>query len=83
MTCCRRLSASLNATWDLIIIQSANESVTCPACLLTFASSALGRYQQLWQLTQSQEWKQLHADQYQYVYFLAGDIYHDAKQIDR
>ena len=65
------------------MIQSGNTSVACPACLLTFASSAMSRYQQLWQLTQSQQWKQLHVDQYQYVYFLDGDIYLDAKQIDR
>ena len=67
------------------MIQDANASVTyaCPACILTFRSSAVRHYQRLWQLTQSKEWKQLHADQYQYVHFLDQDVYHEAKQIDR
>ena len=65
------------------MIQDANATATCPACLLTFVTSAVGRYQQLWQLTQSKPWKQLHLDQYQYVYFPDGDTYHEVKQIER
>lgn len=65
------------------MIQDANATVTCPACLLTFVTTAVSRFQQLWQLTQSKPWKQLHLDQYHYVYLPDGDTYHEVKQIER
>ncbi|KAA6420076.1 MAG: hypothetical protein FRX49_09925, partial [Trebouxia sp. A1-2] len=76
-------SANTNATWDLVIIQSPSAASPSPACLLLFTSSAVGRYQQLWQLVQSPEWKELHTEQYQYIYLPDGDVYHAAEHIDR
>ncbi|DBB15097.1 TPA: hypothetical protein ACH3X3_004108 [Trebouxia sp. C0006] len=77
------LPANANATWDLVIIQHPSAVSPSPACLLTFTSSAVGRYQQLWQLMQSEEWKELHTEQYQYIYLPDSDVYHAAEQIDR
>ena len=65
------------------MIQDPNATVTCPACLFTFVTTAEGRFQQLWQLTQSKPWKQLHLEHYHYVYLPAGDTYHEIKQIER
>lgn len=79
----RRLPANANATWDLVIIQHPSAVSPSPACLLTFTSSAVGRYQQLWHLMQSEEWKELHTEQYQYIYLPDSDVYHAAEQIDR
>lgn len=79
----RRLPPTANATWDLVIIRNSSAASPFPACLLTFTSSAVGRYQQLWQLVQSDEWKELHTGQYQYIYLPDGDVYHAAEQIDR
>lgn len=81
--CMCRLPANPNATWDLVLIQSPNTTISCPACLLTFTSSAIGRYQQLWQLTQSDKWQELHVGQYQYIYLPDGKVYHAVDQIDR
>ena len=78
-----RLPAHANATWDLVIIQSPNATTQCAACLLTFTCSAVGRYQQLWQLVQSDEWQELHVDQYEYIYLPENDVYHAVDQIDR
>lgn len=65
------------------MVQDAKATATCPACLFTFVSTAVGRFEQLWQLTQSKLWKQLNLDQYHYVYLPDGDIYHDVNQIER
>ena len=81
--CTCRLPASPNANWDLVIIQSPNTTISCPACLLTFTSSAIGQYQQLWQLTQSDKWQELRVEQYQYIYLPDGKVYHAVDQIDR
>ncbi len=78
-----RLPASPNASWDLVIVHSHSATVPCPACVLIFASPAVGRYQQLWQLVQSDEWQELHVEQYQYVFLPEGDVYLDVDQVER
>lgn len=60
-----------------------DEPLDCPFCILTFASSAKGRYQQLQQLVHSVEWQQLHMEQYQYIYLPDSKVYHAADQINR
>lgn len=65
------------------MVQDANATVACLACLFTFVSTAVGRFEQLWQLTQSKPWKQLSLDQYHNVYLPAGDVYHDVNHIER
>ena len=65
------------------MVNHPNMTLTCSACLLTFSSSAVGRYAQLHELVQSAQWQQLHVEQYQYIYLPDSKVYHAADQIDR